>query len=55
MAAVDLEVSEWQFLSVLLAQDIRGDEAKGLPRIAAHHRVIWEKLQAACQWDSDEG
>lgn len=53
MADIDLEPAELQFLSVLLAQDIRRDRERGLSGVVERHMAIWEKLQPACQWGDD--
>jgi hypothetical protein len=54
MADIDLEPADVQFLSVLLAQDIRADRARGLTGVVERHMRIWEKLQPACRWDEDD-
>jgi hypothetical protein len=53
VSAVDLEPSEARYLSVLLARDICDDEEREVAETptARRHRLIWVKLQPACQWD----
>lgn len=49
MSDLDLTPEEWQYISMLIAADIRR-EAKPSELVEKHWR-IWEKIQSACQWD----
>lgn len=51
MTDVELTPEEWQYISVLIASDIRADTKHGLPELVEMHKPIWEKIQPACQWD----
>lgn len=52
--APNLTPEEWQYISVMIAQDVRNDRFDGFKRLAEEHRQIWEKIQPACQWDEED-
>lgn len=59
MTAVQLAPAQARYLSILAAQDLRADEARGWTAdrssvIRDIHYPAWQALQAACQWDDDE-
>lgn len=50
----ELTEQEWQYISMLIAADLRIDRAAELDRLVAMHQPIWEKIQPACNWDGDD-
>jgi hypothetical protein len=44
---VDLTPEDMEYLSVLVAHDIRTDREIGITRLAARHLTVWDKIQAA--------
>lgn len=52
--APTLTPEEWQYISILIGTDIRGDRKAGIRHVAEKHEDIWEKIQPACQWGWDE-
>lgn len=50
----ELTPAEWQYISVLIATDVRNDRTNGINILADYHQKIWEKIQPFCQWDEEE-
>lgn len=54
MAAADLTADQARYLSMLAAQDIKGDRERGMHGVADRHLTAWEALQPACEWEEDD-
>lgn len=52
--SVTLTPQQWQYISVLIASDVREDKFRGFNNLVALHLPIWEKIQPACKWDDEE-
>ena len=51
---VELTRQQARYLSVLAAQDIAADEARGLKGVVARHYPAWEALQPVCAWEAED-
>ena len=51
---VELTRQQARYLSVLAAQDIAADEARGLKGVVARHYPVWEALQPVCAWETED-
>jgi hypothetical protein len=48
-----LTAEEWQYISVLVAADIRRDRELRLYSLSAKHLGTWAKIQPACEWPNE--
>lgn len=51
--APNLTVDQWQYISFLIADDVRKERFAGFRQLAETHRQIWEKIQPLC-WDEED-
>lgn len=43
---MELTASDWEYISALVAADIRSDLERDLYGVASRHANVWEKIQA---------
>jgi len=46
----DLTPEEWQYISVLIAEDMRMDKQLKRYKTAWRHEATWDKIQPVCEW-----
>jgi hypothetical protein len=53
MPLEELTPEDWQYISVLIAEDIRKSNAQNLPVTAQRYKRVWFKIQYKCEWDHE--